>query len=157
VPGVAASAVIGLPHPDFGEAVIAVVTTAPGTALDEQALRSALRNRLAGFKVPHPLRDEMVLRVGVDDRREATARAAVAAAAAGCAAIFRQLKLAWQTAIAAETGRPVTPPRGSIIAPPPAAPKRTVGARKAPTFVKKTGTVAAPATGEATVNPFNEF
>jgi DNA-directed RNA polymerase subunit L len=116
----------------------------------------------AGFKVPHPLRDEMVLRVGVDDRREATARAAVAAAATGCAAIFRQLKGAWQAAIAAETGRPVTPPRGAILAPPPAAPKRTVGARKAPTFVKKTGTVAAPAPEGSSAaappsNPFDAF
>src|SRR3546814_10459529 len=36
VPGVAESAVIGVPHPDLGEAVVAVVTTQPGAALSEE-------------------------------------------------------------------------------------------------------------------------
>jgi malonyl-CoA/methylmalonyl-CoA synthetase len=46
------SAVIGLPHPDFGEAVAAVVVPAPGAALDEAAVIAGVRERLAGFKVP---------------------------------------------------------------------------------------------------------
>jgi malonyl-CoA/methylmalonyl-CoA synthetase len=45
------SAVIGVPHPDFGEAVIAVVKSA-ASGLDAEALRSTLRRSLAGFKVP---------------------------------------------------------------------------------------------------------
>jgi malonyl-CoA/methylmalonyl-CoA synthetase len=49
LPGVAESAVIGLPHPDFGEAVGAVVVRAPGAKLDETA---AVRDHLASFKAP---------------------------------------------------------------------------------------------------------
>jgi malonyl-CoA/methylmalonyl-CoA synthetase len=52
LPGVATSAVIGVPHPDFGEAVVALVIPSPQAALDEDRLRAALRSRLAGFKIP---------------------------------------------------------------------------------------------------------
>ena len=52
LPGVVESAVIGLPHPDFGEAVSAVVVPAPGAELDEAAVIAAVRERLASFKVP---------------------------------------------------------------------------------------------------------
>jgi malonyl-CoA/methylmalonyl-CoA synthetase len=53
LPGVAESAVIGLPHPDFGEAVAAVVCAATGgPAPDPVALIAAARARLAAFKVP---------------------------------------------------------------------------------------------------------
>jgi malonyl-CoA/methylmalonyl-CoA synthetase len=52
IPGVAASAVIGIPHLDFGEAVVAVIVGAPGASLDENAIRAALRGRLAAFKIP---------------------------------------------------------------------------------------------------------
>ncbi len=48
LPGVAASAVIGVPHPDFGEAVVACVVG----QVDEGAVRAALRERLAAFKIP---------------------------------------------------------------------------------------------------------
>jgi malonyl-CoA/methylmalonyl-CoA synthetase len=48
--GVIESAVIGLPHADFGEAVTAVVASADG--VDEAALIAELRKELAGFKVP---------------------------------------------------------------------------------------------------------
>ena len=56
-----------------------------------------------GYKVPHPLRDEMVLRVGVDfpleperDGKEVTAREAVAKAATACADIFGRWLVDWQ-------------------------------------------------------------
>ena len=52
MPGVAESAVIGVPHPDFGEAVVAVVTARPGQAVDAAGLIAALKARIAGFKVP---------------------------------------------------------------------------------------------------------
>jgi malonyl-CoA/methylmalonyl-CoA synthetase len=45
------SAVIGVPHPDFGEAVIAVVKSA-ASGFDTEQLRATLRRSLAGFKVP---------------------------------------------------------------------------------------------------------
>ncbi|MCC7464203.1 MAG: AMP-binding protein, partial [Gammaproteobacteria bacterium] len=53
IAGVEESAVIGLPHADFGEAVTAVVV-APGrpAALDEAAVQSRLRERLASYKLP---------------------------------------------------------------------------------------------------------
>lgn len=52
LPGVAASAVIGVPHPDFGEAVVACLVPAQGAALKEDSVRAALRARLAAFKIP---------------------------------------------------------------------------------------------------------
>jgi malonyl-CoA/methylmalonyl-CoA synthetase len=50
--GVLESAVIGLPHADFGEAVTAVVVPQPDAQLDETALIGLLKNRIANFKVP---------------------------------------------------------------------------------------------------------
>jgi malonyl-CoA/methylmalonyl-CoA synthetase len=50
LPGVIESAVIGLPHPDFGEAVTAVVATRD--VLDEAQMIATLKTRLGGFKVP---------------------------------------------------------------------------------------------------------
>ncbi len=52
LPGVAESAVVGVPHPDFGEAVIAVVIPAAGTALDAAEIIGKLKAGIAGFKVP---------------------------------------------------------------------------------------------------------
>jgi malonyl-CoA/methylmalonyl-CoA synthetase len=52
LPGVAESAVVGVPHPDFGEAVVAVVVGKPGTTLDGAAIGSALKAKIANFKVP---------------------------------------------------------------------------------------------------------
>jgi malonyl-CoA/methylmalonyl-CoA synthetase len=50
--GVVESAVIGLPHPDFGEGVTAVVVREKGSALDEAAVLDGLRERLARYKQP---------------------------------------------------------------------------------------------------------
>jgi malonyl-CoA/methylmalonyl-CoA synthetase len=52
IPGVAESAVIGCPHPDFGEGVTAVVVCKPGADLSEKGIISALEARLAKFKLP---------------------------------------------------------------------------------------------------------
>jgi len=52
MPGVVESAVIGLPHPDFGEGVTAVVVRERGAALDEKAVLDGLQDRLARYKQP---------------------------------------------------------------------------------------------------------
>jgi malonyl-CoA/methylmalonyl-CoA synthetase len=54
LPGVEESAVIGIEHADFGEAVTAVIvlTTPIDQDLNEQAVITQLRQRLAAFKVP---------------------------------------------------------------------------------------------------------
>ncbi len=55
MPGVAESAVVGAPHADFGEAVVAVVVPLPGAALDADAMIATLKSRIANFKVPKRL------------------------------------------------------------------------------------------------------
>ncbi len=52
LPGVAESAVVGVPHPDFGEAVVAVLVARPGHAPDGDALVATLKTKIANFKVP---------------------------------------------------------------------------------------------------------
>ncbi|XHC10898.1 malonyl-CoA synthase [Labrenzia sp. ac12] len=52
LPGVAESAVIGVPHPDFGEAVVAVLAPKPGAELGQDAVQASLNDRLAKFKQP---------------------------------------------------------------------------------------------------------
>jgi malonyl-CoA/methylmalonyl-CoA synthetase len=52
MPGVIESAVIGLPHADFGEGVTAVVVCDKGAAIDETSVLKALDGRLAKFKMP---------------------------------------------------------------------------------------------------------
>jgi malonyl-CoA/methylmalonyl-CoA synthetase len=52
MPGVQESAVIGIPHADFGEAVTAVVVPRAGSAIDTAALTAQLKRHLANFKVP---------------------------------------------------------------------------------------------------------
>ena len=53
-PDVAECAVVGMPHPRWGEAGIAAVVAKPGAALDEAAVLAHLQDRLARYK--HPLR-----------------------------------------------------------------------------------------------------
>ena len=55
LPGVVESAVIGVPHPDFGEGVVAVVVAQPGASLDGPAMIARLKASIANFKVPKHL------------------------------------------------------------------------------------------------------
>jgi malonyl-CoA/methylmalonyl-CoA synthetase len=51
-PGVLESAVVGAPHPDFGESVVAVLVAENGATIDLAAIEAAVRRDLAGFKRP---------------------------------------------------------------------------------------------------------
>jgi malonyl-CoA/methylmalonyl-CoA synthetase len=55
LPGVQESAVVGVPHADFGEAVVAVLVARPGAAPQAGALIAALKAKIANFKVPKQL------------------------------------------------------------------------------------------------------
>jgi len=50
--GVQESAVIGMPHPDFGEAVMAIIVPRPGVAVEAEAIKPCLRGSLANYKLP---------------------------------------------------------------------------------------------------------
>ena len=52
MPGVAESALVGVPHPDFGEVGVAVVIAKPGAKLDGEAIVASLKSQLANFKIP---------------------------------------------------------------------------------------------------------
>ncbi|MDQ0315244.1 malonate--CoA ligase [Amorphus orientalis] len=52
LPGVKESAVIGVPHRDFGEGVTAVIAIKPGAHVSEEGIRSGLEGELASFKIP---------------------------------------------------------------------------------------------------------
>ncbi len=52
IPGISESAVIGVPHPDFGEAVTAVLVVGTDNALTEAEVIDRVRAELAAYKVP---------------------------------------------------------------------------------------------------------
>ena len=52
MPGVEESAVIGVPHADLGEGVVAVVVPQKGASLDPAALLAGLEGQIAKFKRP---------------------------------------------------------------------------------------------------------
>jgi malonyl-CoA/methylmalonyl-CoA synthetase len=52
IPGVAESAVFGVPHPDFGEGVTAAVVLKGGASLSEADILNCVRLRLARYKIP---------------------------------------------------------------------------------------------------------
>ena len=52
LPGVAESALVGVPHPDFGEVGIAVIIPKSGASLDAAQVLAELKAKLANFKIP---------------------------------------------------------------------------------------------------------
>ena len=60
-PRIGEVAVIGVPHPHWGEAITAVVVPKPGEQLSEEEVLTSARQRLAGFKVPK----KVILRSGL--------------------------------------------------------------------------------------------
>jgi DNA-directed RNA polymerase subunit L len=88
----------------------------------------------AGYKIPHPLKDEMLLRIGVEDGNELTARAAIAEAARGCMAMFESWLRLW-----------VSGPAGQGVAPATlAAGKKTLKLKRATVPAATTGPAGAP-------------
>lgn len=62
-----------------------------------------------GYKVPHPLRDEMVLRIAVEDGSEVTARLAIAEAAKALADMFADWAVQWQNSVQGAAGAGAEP------------------------------------------------
>jgi malonyl-CoA/methylmalonyl-CoA synthetase len=54
-PDILESAVVGVPHPDLGEAVVGVIVPAPGSSPDPTAILADLGRTLARFKLPRAL------------------------------------------------------------------------------------------------------
>ena len=52
LPGVAESALVGVPHPDFGEVGVAVAIAKAGALLQPDAVIASLKSKLANFKIP---------------------------------------------------------------------------------------------------------
>jgi len=52
LPGVAEAAAFGVPHADFGEALVVAVVCKPGATLTEQGIIAHVKGKLANFKVP---------------------------------------------------------------------------------------------------------
>lgn len=74
----------------------------------------------AGYKIPHPLKDEMLLRIGVEDNSELTARQAIAKSARGCHAMFNMWLQMWTGGRASGA-----PGQQSLLGPAPGA-RRTI-------------------------------
>ena len=55
IDGVLESAVIGVPHPDLGEAVVAAIVLESACSLNEDKIMNSLHNRIANFKLPKKL------------------------------------------------------------------------------------------------------
>ncbi|MDA8407929.1 MAG: AMP-binding protein [Deltaproteobacteria bacterium] len=52
LPGIMEAAVIGKPHPDWGETVVCFIVPKKGEAVDQQTLRNSLSEKLARYKIP---------------------------------------------------------------------------------------------------------
>lgn len=52
LPSVLESAVVGVPHPEFGEVCVAVVTAPAGESPDSEVILAGLKGTLANFKIP---------------------------------------------------------------------------------------------------------
>jgi long-chain acyl-CoA synthetase len=52
MPGVADCAVFGIPHPEFGQSLVAVIQPIDNAVVDSTGVREFLSSRLANFKIP---------------------------------------------------------------------------------------------------------
>lgn len=58
IEGVADCAVFGIPDPEFGESLLALVERTPGSPISEEFIRGQLQQRLARYKVPRRIEFE---------------------------------------------------------------------------------------------------
>jgi malonyl-CoA/methylmalonyl-CoA synthetase len=68
MPGVDESAVIGIPHPDFGEAVMAVVVPKAGAKLNAESMIATLKTQISNFKIPKKVAFSLPQRRGIKGR-----------------------------------------------------------------------------------------
>ena len=82
----------------------------------DQNLMDTKEITFAGYKIPHPLRKEMVFRIGVKDGNQTTALALFSKAAKACAAMFSLWKENWDELTGSAAAVAVVPPpsRGRI-------------------------------------------
>ncbi len=140
----------------------------------DQNLMDSKDITFAGYKIPHPLRDEMVFRIGVEDGLATTARAMFARAATECATMFKKWRENWDSVVKGEL--PTVKPKSaakprtrkvvasnlpalaaqqqSVVAPPPEAPITAEAA--APTASTKKPTKRDPRRGAFWTNPVVE-
>ena len=104
----AATAAPGGAAPGASASASASATAAPPSSLasateEEEAAAQAGGARSStlvpityvGYEIPHPLRDEMVLRICVESGKQMDAQKAFAQACSGCADIFKEMRNAW--------------------------------------------------------------
>ena len=119
----------------------------------DQKAGGPIKITYAGYEVPHPLRDEMVVRIGVATQAEALK--AFAQACEGCAAIFREIRAAWAhtvpeagvNAAKAALAAAIKPNKGILKA------KAAAAAIVAAEKPKNAGVAAAIVAAEAAVAP----
>jgi long-chain acyl-CoA synthetase len=56
MPGVSDCAVFGVPHPEFGEQLVAAVQPADGARIEQTSIQTYLKERIAGYKIPRLIR-----------------------------------------------------------------------------------------------------
>jgi long-chain acyl-CoA synthetase len=56
MPGVSDCAVFGVPHPEFGEQLVAAVQPAAGASIEQTTIQNYLKERIAGYKIPRLIR-----------------------------------------------------------------------------------------------------
>jgi len=121
----------------------------------EQKAGGPVKITYAGYEVPHPLRDELVVRIGSSSKEEALK--AFAQACEGCVKIFSDIRTAWMRAVpeagvnmaAAELAAAVKPNAG--VAKARVAAAAIVAATTAATAAKSVKTKSAATTTAATV------
>jgi malonyl-CoA/methylmalonyl-CoA synthetase len=74
--GVLESAVIGVPHADFGEGVVAVLVPRPGARLEEEVILESIKPKIARFKQPKRIvvLDELAQHHGQGSEKRAARR-----------------------------------------------------------------------------------